>query len=144
MTDNCWLFSCLMFKGWMTIKVHRYFCRWVIYPRIIKLNIMSIKDVYTFNKTKENLTWTLLSCCSQNVNSSLKDCVKLVQMLESGRSSRIIATEFNVGPFNFWKSLHVFLTMLSCKLFRWTQYNAWNIWVQLLLNMIEKGNKSYK
>ena len=32
---------------------------------------------------------------------SLEDHVKVVQMLESGHSSQIIAAQFNVGPFNF-------------------------------------------
>ena len=83
----------------------------------------------------------------------LEDSVKVVQMLESGRSSQIIATEFNIGPFNFLKFLHVLLTMLSCKLFRWTQYNTWNLWALWFLNLIEKEwkekrnemeNKSFK
>ena len=38
---------------------------------------------------------------SRRIFLSLKDRVKVVQMLESGRSSWIIAAEFNVGPFNF-------------------------------------------
>ena len=80
-----------------------------MFTYLTKLKLGDFKNGWefsiTFNAGYQNygefdLEFAIMSLSQRNF-LSLEDRVKAVQMLESGRSSRIIAAEFNIGPINF-------------------------------------------